>query len=266
VLAAPCAAGVITQASVMAEVAGAFVVMSLLSSATYLVNDVRDVERDRLHPRKHTRPVAAGELSRREALQAAAVMALLGVVAGWAIAPKLGLVACGYLALTVSYSLWWRNVAGLDILAIAAGFVLRALAGGVATDVYLSRWFVLVTASCAIFLVAAKRYAELRERAARPPTRATLARYSERGLSLTLVVSAGVASIGYSAWAFSRSSHVLWYALSIVPLLAWLARYAILVGRGTGEAPEELILHDGPLLALSASWAVLFLGGVYVGH
>jgi decaprenyl-phosphate phosphoribosyltransferase len=266
VLAAPCAAGVITQASVMAEVAGAFVVMCLVSSATYLANDVRDVERDRVHPRKRTRPVAAGELSRRQALQAAAVMALLGVVAGTAIDPKLGLLACGYLALTATYSLWWRNVVGLDILAIAAGFVLRALAGGVATDVYLSRWFVLVTTSCAIFLVAAKRYAELRERAARPLARATLARYSERGLRLTLVASAGVSVIAYTSWAFTRSSHVLWYALSIVPLLAWLARYATLVGSGTGEAPEELILRDGPLLALSASWAVLFLGGVYVGH
>ena len=210
--------------------------------------------------------MAAGELSRRQALQAAAVMALLGVAAGTAIDPKLGLLACGYLALTASYSLWWRNVVGLDILAIAAGFVLRALAGGVAANVYLSRWFVLVTASCAIFLVAAKRYAELRERASRPTARATLARYSERSLRLTLVASAGVAIIAYASWAFTRSSHVLWYALSIVPLLAWLARYAILVGRGTGEAPEELILRDGPLLALSASWAVLFLGGVYVGH
>ena len=266
VLAAPCAAGVIGRPTVMAEVAGAFVVMCLLSSSTYLVNDVRDSEQDRLHPRKRPRPVAAGELSRRQALRAAAVMALLGVAAGTAIDPKLGLLACGYLALTACYSLWWRNVVGLDILAIAAGFVLRALAGGVATDVYLSRWFVLVTASCAIFLVAAKRYAELRERALRPPGRATLARYSERGLRLTLVASAAVAGIAYTSWAFTRSSHVLWYALSIVPLLAWLARYATLVGRGTGEAPEELILRDGPLLALSASWVVLFLGGIYVGH
>ena len=265
-LAAPCAAGVIGHPKVIAEVAGAFVVMCLLSSATYLVNDVRDSEQDRLHPRKRTRPVAAGELSRREALQAATVMALLGVAGGSAIDPKLGLVACGYLALTASYSLWLRNVAGLDILAIAAGFVLRALAGGVAANVYLSRWFVLVTASCAIFLVAAKRYAELRERASRPTARATLARYSERSLRMTLVASAGVAIIAYASWAFTRSSHVLWYALSIVPLLAWLARYGILVARGTGEAPEELILRDGPLLALSASWAVLFLGGVYVGH
>jgi hypothetical protein len=75
-----------------------------------------------------------------------------------------------------------------------------------------------------------------------------------------------VSIIAYTSWAFTRSSHVLWYALSIVPLLAWLARYATLVGSGTGEAPEELILHDGLLLALSASWAVLFVGGVYVGH
>ena len=86
-LAAPCAAGVIGHPSVITEVAGAFVVMCLLSSATYLVNDVRDSEQDRLHPRKRARPVAAGELSRRQALQAAVAMALLGVAAGSVIDP-----------------------------------------------------------------------------------------------------------------------------------------------------------------------------------
>ncbi|MGH2831671.1 MAG: decaprenyl-phosphate phosphoribosyltransferase, partial [Solirubrobacteraceae bacterium] len=163
VLAAPCAAGVIDRPVVAAEVAGAFVVLCLLSSATYLVNDVHDREQDRLHPRKHTRPVAAGELSPGTALSIAAVLALLGVALATAMDPKLGVVACCYLALTASYSLWWRRVVVLDILAIAAGFVLRALTGGIATDIYLSHWFVIVTGCCAIFLVAAKRYAELRE-------------------------------------------------------------------------------------------------------
>jgi decaprenyl-phosphate phosphoribosyltransferase len=266
VLAAPCAAGVIDQPRVAAEVAGAFLVLCLLASATYLVNDVRDREQDRLHPTKRARPIAAGELSPRAALRAAAVLAFVGVVGATAITPGLGAVALGYLALTASYSLWWRRVVVLDILAIAAGFALRAFAGGVATDVYLSRWFVIVAGSGAIFLVAAKRYAELREHDGRGPVRATLRRYSIGSLRLALVAAAAVAGIAYVSWAFTRPAHLVWYGLSIAPFLLWLARYATLVGAGAGQAPEELILRDRTLLALSLAWALLFVGGVYGGH
>jgi decaprenyl-phosphate phosphoribosyltransferase len=265
VFAAPCAAGAIDRPLLAAQAAGAFLVMCMLSSATYLVNDVRDREQDRQHPRKRSRPVASGELSPRLALFFATALAVLGVIAAIAIAPDLGVVACGYLALTASYSLWLRHVVIVDILAIAGGFVLRAIAGGVATDIYLSRWFVIVTACCAVYLVAAKRYAELREHAVSGPMRATLRHYSLRGLRLTILAAATVAGVAYSGWAFTRPSHVAWYALSIVPLLLWLARYASLIEAGAGQAPEELILRDRALLALGAAWALLFLGGVYVG-
>ena len=265
VLAAPCAAGVIDRPQVAAQVAGAFLVLCLVSSATYLVNDVRDREQDRLHPRKRLRPVAAGELSPRAALLFAAALALVGIACATAIAPGLGAIACGYLALTASYSLWLRRIVVLDIVAIAAGFVLRAIAGGVATDIYLSRWFVIVTACCAIYLVAAKRYAELREHAGSSPARATLRRYSPGSLRLTLLASATVAGIAYAGWAFTRPSHLVWYGLSIAPFLLWLGRYASLIRAGAGQAPEELILRDRALLALSVAWCFLFLGGVYVG-
>ena len=240
--------------------------LCLLSSATYLVNDVRDREQDRLHPRKRSRPIAAGELSPRAALCVAAGLALLGIASATAITPGLGAVACGYLALTASYSLWLRRVVVLDILVIAAGFVLRAIAGGVATDIYLSRWFVIVTASCAIYLVVGKRYAELREHAGSGPLRATLRRYSLGHLRLTLLAAAAVAGVAYTGWAFTRPSHVVWYGLSIAPFLLWLGRYAALIRSGAGQAPEELILRDRTLLALSVAWGFLFLGGVYVGH
>jgi decaprenyl-phosphate phosphoribosyltransferase len=266
VLAAPCAAGVIGRPVVAAQVAGAFVALCLLASATYLLNDVRDREQDRLHPRKRSRPVAVGELSSRTAIRVAAAMALLGVALATFISPLLGLLGCGYLALTASYSLWLRRVVVADILVIAAGFVLRALAGGVATDIYLSRLFVIVTACCAIFLVAAKRYAELREHAVRGSTRATLRRYSGGSLRLTLAGAATVAGIAYVTWAVTRPAHVVWYGLSIAPFLLWLGRYGTLIGEGAGQAPEELILRDRTLLALSVAWAFLFLGGVYVGR
>jgi decaprenyl-phosphate phosphoribosyltransferase len=271
VLAAPAAAGVIDRPLVAAQLVGAFVVLCLLSSATYLVNDVRDRDQDRLHPRKRSRPVAAGELSPRAALRSAAAMALLGLALATAIDPKLAVLGCGYLALTASYSLWWRGVVVLDILVIAAGFVLRALAGGVATDIYLSRWFVIVTACCAVFLVAAKRYAELREQAGTEQAGTHLARGSLRGYSpgslrLTISAAATIAGVAYSSWALTRPAHVVWYGLSIAPFLLWLVRYAALIGRGAGQAPEELILRDRTLLALSGVWTLMFLGGVYVGH
>jgi decaprenyl-phosphate phosphoribosyltransferase len=266
VLAAPSAAGVIDSPLVAAQVAGAFAVLCLLSSATYLVNDVRDLDQDRLHPRKRLRPIAAGELSARAALSWAAVLAVLGIAGASAIRPGLGAVALCYLVLTASYSLWLRRVVVADVLAIASGFVLRAIAGGVATDIYLSRWFVIVTACFAIFLVTAKRYAELREQAGSVRARATLERYSLRGLRLGLLASAGLGCTAYIGWAFTRPSHLLWYGLSIAPLVLWLARYTKLIGSGAGQAPEELILHDRVLLALSLAWGLLFLGGVYVGH
>ena len=100
--------------------------------------------------------------------------------------------------------------------------MLRAFAGGVATDIYLSRWFVIVTACCAIFLVAAKRYAELREHDGSTPARASLRRYSLGRLRLALAATAGVAAVAYTGWAFTRPNHIVWYGLSIAPFVLWL--------------------------------------------
>ncbi len=215
--AAPCAAGLIDRPLVAAQAVGAFLVMCMLSSAAYLVNDVRDREQDRRHPRKRVRPVAAGELSPGAALWMAGALAMAGLAVAGAIAPGLAAVGLGYLALTASYSLWLRHMVIADILAIATGFVLRALSGGVATDIYLSRWFVIVTACCAIFLVAAKRYAELREQpgpashTGSRQMRATLHHYSLGGLRLTLLAAGVLATVAYTGWAFTRPSHLVWY-------------------------------------------------------
>lgn len=266
VLAAPCAAGLIDRPLVALQVTGAFVVLCLLSSSTYLVNDVRDREQDRVHPTKRLRPVAAGELSPRAALAWAAAAAVVGIAGASAIRPSLGALACGYLILTATYTLKLRSVFILDMLAIAAGFVLRAFAGGVASDIYLSRWFVIVTACGAVFLVAAKRYAELRAHTQTMPLRATLRRYSLSGLHTVALGTAVLGGIAYTGWALTRPSHLIWYLLSIAPFLLWHRRYLLLMATGAGQAPEELILHDRVLLMLSASWSVLFLGGVYVGQ
>jgi decaprenyl-phosphate phosphoribosyltransferase len=265
-LAAPAAGGVLAVASVEARALAAIAAFCLLSSATYLVNDVRDLEQDRMHPRKRRRPVAAGELSPRTALAAAAALAVAGLAIAAAVRPLLALVGCVYLALTASYSLWWRRVFLADIVAIAGCFVVRAVAGGVATDVPLSRWFLVVTSLCAVFIVAGKRYAELVDGERAGLTRATLRHYSPSLLRTLLTASAGGAVIAYGIWAFRRPEVGPWYELTIVPFIASLSRYGLLIARGADDAPEELILHDRLLLALGVVWIVLFFCGIYVGR
>lgn len=258
----PAAAGVLTSGSAVAKVCGALVAFCLLSSATYLFNDVRDRESDRCHPRKRFRPVAAGELSTDHALWAAGVLASAGVCLALAIRPVLAVVAVCYLALTLSYSLIWREVVVADIVVLATGFLVRAAAGGVAADVRLSWSFLVVTSACALFLVAGKRYAEARERG-HQRTRQTLRRYTRRSLRLLALGAAAVGAIAYALWAFTRSAPGPWIPLSLVPFALWLGRYAGVLGSGAGEAPEDLILRDRGLLLTGAAWTLLFTIGLY---
>ena len=179
--------------------------------------------------------------------------------------PWLAVVGLAYLMLTGSYTLWWRNVAVADIAAIAGGFILRALAGGVATDITVSRWFLLVTSFGALFLVAGKRYAELRV-SGPASSRATLGEYSERYLLFVIGLAATVSTTAYCLWAFQRShqARISWYELTVIPFVLWLLRYAMLIDQGGGEAPEELVFTDRFLLTVSAAWTALFVSGVYL--
>lgn len=264
VMVAPASAGALTRPAAVAHVAGAIVAFCLLSSATYLVNDVRDRASDRRHPRKRLRPVAAGELSPQRALKIAAVLAAGGVALSGAIRPALGAVAISYLALTLSYSIVWRQVVVADIVMVAAGFLVRAAAGGVAADVRLSSEFLVVTSACALFLVAGKRYAEAGELHALAGTRQTLSRYSGRALRALLFAAAAIGCVAYARWAFTRPGVGPWVELSLIPYTLWLGRYWNLVQTGGGDAPEQLILSDPALLALGAAWAILFVTGLYV--
>jgi decaprenyl-phosphate phosphoribosyltransferase len=257
---APAAAGALTRRGVPADVFGAFVAFCALSSATYLVNDVRDREQDRLHPRKRHRPIASGALSTKTALRVARLLVLAGLVVSFAVRPLLAGVACCYLALTMSYSLWWRHVIVLDVLAVAGGFLLRAVAGGVAAHVALSRSFLIVASACALFLVAGKRYAELADGGA---ARATLARYSPRLLRLLFTGAAAVGCAAYARWAFGRADPSVWFELSTLPFVLCVTRYVALLGAGEGEVPEELLLRDLPLLTCTLVWAALFASGAY---
>ncbi len=261
VIAAAGAAGALGHDDTPGRVAVAFAAFCLLASGIYAINDVSDAAEDRLHPRKRFRPVASGELDSRFAMGLGVSLLLAGLLLCAAIGPLLALVGFAYAALTLSYTLVWRHLIVFDILAVAGGFVLRAVAGGVAAPVTLSRWFLLVVTSSAVFVAAAKRYAELqRADGSHGRRRRVLDAYSPRALELIIAGATAVALLAYCMWAFSIPSvgGIPWRPLTILPFAACLLRYGNLVHRGAGEAPEDVLLSDRPLQLAGLVWLVLF--------
>ncbi len=266
VVAAAGAAGALGHPGVPLRVGVAFVAFCLLASGIYAINDVHDAAEDRRHPRKRYRPVASGELTPCFAIALGVVLILAGLALCALVRPLLVLVGAGYVALTLSYTLVWRHVALLDVFAIAGGFVLRAIAGGVAAPVRLSHWFILVVTFAAVFAAAGKRYAELR-RAERAGVggRRSLKRYSIGRLHVLLVIAAVGAFVAYCGWALELPSadEIPWRPLTIAPFTACLARYLMLLRAGGGEAPEDLLLFDRWLRLAAGAWLALFALGVH---
>jgi decaprenyl-phosphate phosphoribosyltransferase len=266
VIAAAGAAGALGHDDVPGRVIVAGLAFCLIASGLYAINDVHDAPEDRRHPVKRRRPVAAGEIGPRTALILGAALIVVGVAVCFVVRPLLAVVALGYVALTLSYTMVWRRIALLDVVAIAGGFVLRALAGGVAAPVTLSRWFVLVISCAALFVAAGKRHSELVRATRRgAPGRRVLTLYNGMRLRLLLVASAVAALFAYSMWAFQLPivDGVPWRPLSILPFAVCLARYGVLLQAGDGEAPEELILKDRRLQLAGLVWLVVFALGVH---
>jgi decaprenyl-phosphate phosphoribosyltransferase len=270
VAAAPAAAGVLTESDSLWRVGLAFVAFCMVSSATYLVNDVGDAEEDRRHPRKRHRPVAAGVVSPRTALMTAAVLALGGFALAYAIRPAFLAIVAGYVATTVAYTIWLKHMAVFDIAVVASGFIFRAVAGGVAVDVPISRWFLIVTSFGSLFIVAGKRYSEhVTMGVEREATRSTLAAYSRDYLRYVYTMASAVTLTGYALWAFEQSElegTIPWFELSIGPVVLGILRYALLLEEGFGGAPEDIALGDRPIQVLGLLWVVLFGAGVSVAH
>jgi decaprenyl-phosphate phosphoribosyltransferase len=271
VFAAPGAAGVLNEWPDLWRTLVAFVAMCLAASGTYFLNDVADADADRLHPTKRFRPVAAGTvpiaLARRIGVVLLAVsMAVAALTLSW----QLVVVVALYIAVTVAYSAWLKHIAVVDLVAVAAGFVLRAVAGAVAVDVPMSDWFLICISFGSLFIVTGKRYAELNHLGdGAGAVRATLDAYNVAFLRLVLGVAASVTLLSYCLWAFEKAAvaDTSWpvYQLSIVPMATALLRYALVLESGHGAAPEEIFLADRAIQALGTLWIVLFVAGVYLG-
>jgi decaprenyl-phosphate phosphoribosyltransferase len=265
IFAAPAAAGELGQPDVIARTVLAFVAFCLVSSATYMLNDVGDIEADRVHPGKRHRPIAAGLVSVPVALVCVVVLLAGGLAVAYAVSWQLGLLLTAYKALTIAYTFRLKHVATVDILVVASGFMVRAVAGGVAADIALSKWFLAVTSFGSLFMVAGKRHGELLQ-IGDASTRPALAQYTLTHLQFLVSMAAAVAIVTYCLWAFDhpKTSEIPWWGLSIVPFVAGIIRYAWLVDRGEGGAPEELILRDPGMRLVGIVWVGLFLGSVYI--
>lgn len=267
VLAAPAAGGVLLRPDALLRTLTATVAFVAASAAVYALNDTLDAEADRRHPTKRERPVAAGTVSPRLALTAAATSAVLalGLAAtlGWLTA----LIVGSYLTLSVAYTLWLKHVPVLDVVVVATGFVLRALAGAGAVALNVSSWFLLVSLFGALFIVSAKRRAELHAVGAQERTRSALDAYTGDWLSQVLVMSLTGTLVAYASWAFQVTGRDTVHpvlAVSVLPVLVALLRYLLMVDRGHGERPEVSLVSDRVLLFCALTWTALMAWGLYL--
>ena len=237
----------------------AFGILCLLSSSGYLFNDILDVEADRAHPTKRNRPIASGALPIPAAWGLMALLLVGGIGASWFLGPGFLLTAVGYLAVTLSYSLWLKHVVLLDAMFLAGGFILRAVAGAEAIDVPISAWFLITTLFLALFLGFAKRSAELRLlEGEATKARKILAEYSSDLLGQLITICATGAILSYAMYSFEAARTR--YLLVTVPLVVYgVFRYFYLIHRRSGGGAPELTLIRDPAMWITG---LLYAGAV----
>ncbi len=259
VFSAPLAAGALFRWDVLRPTLGALVAFAMVSSAVYLLNDARDVDEDRQHPRKRFRPVAAGEISVPAALVLSAVVCAAGLGLGFWVRPALGVVLIVYVVLQVGYTVVLKHQPIVDLAIVALGFLLRAMAGGVASGIPLSQWFLLVASFGSLFMVAGKRYSEIVQLGADAGTRPSLAAYTPDYLRFVWVFAAVLVVAFYSLWAFDQGHRAMWGVpwtwVSIAPFTLAILSYAREIDAGEAGEPESVI-NDRVLIVLGLLWLV----------
>lgn len=266
----------------------AFIVFCGLSSAVYVINDIFDIQKDRMHPFKRFRPLANGDLSIIYALFIFLVLCLGSLALSMFVNGTFLLLVIVYLGLQLSYSIVFKHITVLDILALAAGYILRVYAGEIASGFHISVWLVLTTVALSLFLAVGKRRTELtlisgfsdKQIAA---TRQTLSHYSERLLDVYASMFVTSTLIFYSFFTFLENPHGLkisiglllpdylpyyfqrkWLMITILPVVYGLMRYLQdIYEKHEGESPEKVFLSDIPLLTSVITWLILVIVVIY---
>ena len=259
VFAVPLAAGRLESRQVLVDVVLAAVAMTFLSAATYCVNDVLDVSKDRLHPKKAIRPVANGSITPKAATLFALMLLAIGLMIAIQLSTEFFTLAVAYLVVQAAYSSGFKRVQLADVTCIALGFVIRAVAGGAATNLPVTSSFVIVVSSTAFFVASAKRSSEITRLGPDSQTRDVLSSYGHEYLRLLWTSSMTIAIIAYVIWSSEIAEEQTLARMTAAPFALTLFRYASHAVAGDAEEPEKVLLKDKILLCLAAAWAAVFV-------
>jgi 4-hydroxybenzoate polyprenyltransferase len=265
VLAGVVFSGLFTNASALAAAIAAFFVFCLISSASYVYNDMCDLEEDRLHPVKCLRPLAAGTVTLGEARALLVLLLTAALAGGFSLGPSFGGLVLLYFLWTMAYTRWLKKIVLIDLISLAAGFVLRAAAGAVAVGVGISPWLLICTTLLSLFLGLGKRRHELLLLETQAGAhRAALADYSPELLNQLLATVTAATLVSYSVYTFT-AGHSLYMMLTIPFVLFGLFRYLYLIYRcDLGGSPEEALLTDKQLLIDVLLWGLSVLTVLYL--
>ncbi len=250
--------------------AAAFLLFVVVSSGVYIFNDIKDIQRDRAHPLKALRPITAGRISLPLAWILACLLLGVGLGGAWLFSSRLGQVLSAYVGLQIAYSCWLKHLALVDVFVIALGFVLRAIAGGIAIQVMISPWLLICAFLLALFLALCKRRHEKRlmNETGRQEFRPSLAISGERLLDQLIAVTAGAFIVAYAIYTQWPDTVAKFHTTRLIFTLPFVVfgvfRYLHLVYcQAKGDQPEYILLTDGPLMisialfGLTALWIVM---------
>ncbi|MFF0060249.1 decaprenyl-phosphate phosphoribosyltransferase [Streptomyces sp. NPDC005279] len=265
VMAAPASAGALDSRHTAVQLAVVFVLFTTAAAGVYLINDARDAGADRAHPVKCRRPVAAGDVPVALAHTVGALLAGAAIAGAVTLCNAMtGALLIAYLSMQLAYCIWLKHVLVVDLAVVSTGFLMRAMIGGIALGIPLSRWFLITTGFGALFMVAAKRYSEaVQMEGAKGATRALLNEYTTGYLRFVWQLAAGVAVLAYCLWAMESGgvadrALLPWRQLSMIAFILAVLRYAVFADRGTAGAPEDVVLRDRAFAFIGLVWAAMY--------
>ncbi len=286
--AAPMFGGQLFSEDIFLKICMGFVAFCLLSSSTYVVNDLLDVQKDKLHPFKKMRPIASGHITTTQAIILFAILIALSLFISFQISIFFLLISILYLILQFSYSLLFKGLVVFDILFIATGYILRVLAGEVISGYHISVWLLLTTVSLSLFLAVGKRRSELtllrnQTGAHIANVRKSLSHYSDNLLDAYSMMFATTTLIFYAMFTFLESTRNVslpeillpeflpdylrrkWLMITILPVIYGVMRYLQdIYEKSEGESPDRVLLSDKALLAAVILWGSLVIFIIYV--
>ena len=273
--------GQLFDIGLLQKVSLGFLVFCAVSSAIYIINDVFDVEKDRIHPFKKYRPIANKDISIKIAVWLAAIILVGALISSYLIEPAFFVITIIFLVLNLAYSAYLKHIEIIDILALAAGYILRVFAGEVVSNSHISAWLFLTVISLSLFLAIGKRRSEItllsNQPGAQLSTRKTLSHYTDKMLDVYLSIFATSTFISYSLFTFLENPAGLqfnftlfpadilgtylqrkWLMVTIFPVAYGLMRYLQRIyEKHEGESPERVLFSDRPLLISVVVWVIL---------